>query len=49
MAFLSYCRKASFGYCNASDAELEKCPYLNAIGEIARLAAEEVMKEDDGK
>ena len=40
MARLRYCRKSSFGYCNAEDRDLETCPYLNAIGEIARLAVE---------
>lgn len=28
------------GYCNAEDRDLETCPYLKAISEIARLAAE---------
>ena len=40
MARLRYCRKSSFGYCNADDADVEKCPYLKAIGEIAGLAVE---------
>ena len=38
MARQKYCRKSSFGYCNADDADVEKCPYLKAIGEITRLA-----------
>ena len=46
MARLRYCRKFSFGYCNAEDRDLETCPYLNAIGEIARLAVENVKHED---
>ena len=49
MADRSYCRKSSFGYCAANDIELEKCPYLKAIGEIARLVAEQVLNENDGK
>ena len=28
-----------------SDALVEYCPYLNAIGEIARLSAELVLRE----
>ena len=41
MARQRYCRKSSFGYCNAEDTDVEKCPYLKAIGEIARLAVED--------
>ena len=40
MARLRYCRISSMGYCNAEDRDLETCPYLKAIGEIARLAVE---------
>ena len=40
MARLRYCQKAYFGYCNADDANVERCPYLKAIREIARLAVE---------
>ena len=40
MARLRYCRKSSMGYCNAEDRDLETCPYLKAIGEIARLSVE---------
>ena len=40
MARLRYCRKSSIGYCNAEDRDLETCPYLKAIGEIARLSVE---------
>lgn len=47
MAYHRYCRKASLGYCNANEVELEHCPYLNAIGEIARLAAEQVINENN--
>ena len=46
MARLRYCRKSSFGYCNAEDRDLEICPYLKAIGEIARLAVENGKHED---
>ena len=40
MARLRYCQKTYFGYCNADDKDVERCPYLNAIREIARLAIE---------
>ena len=40
MARLRYCQKSSFGYCNANDTDVDKCPYLKAIGEIARLTVE---------
>lgn len=40
MARLQYCKKSSMGYCNVEDSDLETCPYLKAIGEIARLAVE---------
>ena len=40
MARHKLCRKSSFGYCNADDRDLETCPYLKAIEEIARLAVE---------
>ena len=40
MARLRYCQKTYFGYCNADDTDVEKCPYLKAIGEIAKLAVE---------
>lgn len=46
MARLRYCRKSSMGYCNAEDRDLEICPYLKAIGEIARLAVENSKYED---
>lgn len=46
MARLRYCRKSSFGYCNAEDRDLETCPYLKAISEIARLAVENGKHED---
>lgn len=45
MARQRYCRKSSFGYCNAEDMDLETCPYLQAIGEIARLAVENSKHE----
>lgn len=40
MARMRYCRKSSMGYCNAEDRDLKTCPYLKAIGEIAKLAIE---------
>ena len=40
MARQKYCRKSYFGYCNADDTDVEKCPYLKAIEEIAKLAVE---------
>ena len=40
MAILRYCQKTYFGYCSADDKDVERCPYLNAIREIARLAIE---------
>ena len=46
MARLRYCQKAYFGYCNADDANVERCPYLKAIEEIARLAVENSELED---
>lgn len=45
MARLRYCKKSSFGYCNANDTDVDKCPYLKAIGEIARLAIENSKHE----
>lgn len=53
MARHKLCRKSSFGYCCAEDRDLEICPYLKAIGEIARLSVENIKLEDrfsdDGK
>lgn len=49
MAIQRYCIKSSFGYCNAEDTDVERCPYLKAIEEIARLAAENSKLEDDLK
>ena len=49
MARLRYCQKSSFGYCNADDTDIERCPYLNAIGEIAKLVVENSKLEDDLK
>ena len=46
MARLRYCRKSYFGYCNADDMDVDKCPYLKAIREIARLAVENSELED---
>lgn len=49
MARLRYCRKSSMGYCNAEDRDLETCPYLKAISEIARLSVEDIQLEDEKK
>lgn len=53
MARQRYCRKSSMGYCNAEDRDVERCPYLKAIGEVARLSVENMKLEnkfsDDGK
>jgi hypothetical protein len=46
MARLFFCRKSSMGYCNAEDRDLETCPYLRALGEIARLAVENMKLEE---
>ena len=46
MARLRYCQKSYFGCCNANDTDVDKCPYLKAIGEIARLAVENSKLED---
>ena len=47
MARLRYCRKSSMGYCNAEDRDVERCPYLLAISEIARLVVENSKYEDN--
>ena len=49
MARTKLCRKSSFGHCAADNIDLEICPYLKAIEEVARMAAEQVLNEDDGK
>ena len=49
MARLRYCQKIYFVYCNADDTDVERCPYLKAIEEIARLAVENIESEDDLK
>ena len=46
MARQKYCRKSYFGYCNADDTDVERCPYLKAIGEIAKLVAENGKYDD---
>ena len=46
MARLRYCQKTYFGYCNADDTDIERCPYLKAIEEITRLALENSKLED---
>ena len=40
MARLRYCQKTYFGYCSADDTDVEKCPYLKAIEDIAKLIVE---------
>ena len=47
MARQKLCRKSSFGHCTAENKDLETCPYLKAIGEIARLSVESVIKEKE--
>ena len=47
MARLRYCQKSYFGCCNANDTDVDKCPYLKAIEEIARLAVENSKLEED--
>ena len=49
MARLRYCQKSYFGYCNADDTDVKRCPYLKAIREIAMLAVENSKLEDDLK
>ena len=46
MARQKYCRKSSFGYCNADDTDVERYPYLEAIEEIVRLTVENSELED---
>ena len=46
IARLRYCQKSYFGYCNADNADIDKCPYLKAIEEIARLIVENSKLED---
>ena len=46
MARLRYCQKSYFGCCNTNDTDVERCPYLKAIEEIARLAVENSKLED---
>ena len=46
MARLRYCRKSYFGYCNADDTDVEKCPYLKASEESAMFAVENIRLED---
>lgn len=35
------------GCCNLDDDKLDKCPYLNAVGEIVRLSVENSKYEDN--
>lgn len=44
MARLRYCSKGCFDYCCANEKDLEQCPYLRAIGEIAKLSIENMEK-----
>ena len=46
MAKQKYCQKSYFGYCNADDTDVDKCLYLKAIEEIARLAVENSKLEE---
>ena len=46
MARLRYCQKSYFGYCNADDTDVERCPYLEAIEEITRLVVENSKLND---
>ena len=46
MARLRYCQKSYFGYCNADDTDVDKCPYLKAIEEIAKLEVENSKLEN---
>lgn len=47
MARQRFCRKSSVGFCMLDDDKLDKCPYLNAIGEIAKLSVENIKFEDN--
>ena len=49
MARLRYCQKSYFGYCNADDKDVDKCPYLKAIEEIARLSIKDDWCDNDLK
>ena len=41
-----YCIYSDDGVnCEAEDVILEKCPYLNAVGEIARLSSELALRK----
>ena len=46
MARQRYCQKTYFGYCNADDADVKRCPYLKAIEEITRLVVENSKLKD---
>ena len=45
MARLKYCNKTKDGCCDANDEELKKCPYLEAIDEIALMCIKGMDKE----
>ena len=47
MARQRYCMKSYMGYCNAEDKDVERCPYLQAICEIAMMSVEKI--KDDSK
>ena len=49
MARLKYCVKSACGYCYADGTDVERCPYLKAIEEIARLSVENSRLEDNSK
>ena len=46
MARLRYCQKSYFGYCNADNTDVKRCPYLKAIEDIVRLVIENSKLED---
>ena len=45
MAKLRYCTYGCFGDCGADEKEQERCPYLSAIGEVARLITENELNK----
>lgn len=47
MARQRYCRKSSMGFCNLDDDKLDRCPYLQAIGEITKESVENSKYESN--
>lgn len=47
MARQRYCRKSSMGCCNLDDDKLDRCPYLQAIGEITKKSVENSKYESN--